>query len=125
MINKKNLVRFSVTIISLFLIQFCLYACPRCNQEFYDELLGKRANTLGGQELLEAIMNQTIPGQPSSFSLLSATNNLTDIQQPDVPDTSESSASIDADNNQSNTTKLQPLYISIFAQLIFFGNILS
>jgi hypothetical protein len=125
MINKKNLVQFSVTIISLFLIQSCLYACPRCNQEFYDELLGKRANTLGGQELLEAIRNQTIPGQPSGFSLPSATNNLTDIQQPNVPDTSLSNISIEGDNNPSDTTKLQPLYIRIIAQLVFFGNLLS
>lgn len=34
-------------------------ACPRCNEDFKKELLDKRANTLGGQELLEAIKNQS------------------------------------------------------------------
>ncbi|MBS1494840.1 MAG: hypothetical protein JST55_15100 [Bacteroidetes bacterium] len=33
-------------------------ACPKCNADFRQELLEKRANTLGGQELLEAIKNQ-------------------------------------------------------------------
>jgi len=33
-------------------------ACPKCNADFKQELMDKRANTLGGQELLEAIKNQ-------------------------------------------------------------------
>lgn len=33
-------------------------SCPKCNADFRKELLEKRANTLGGQELLEAIKNQ-------------------------------------------------------------------
>ncbi len=33
-------------------------ACPKCNADFKQELMEKRANTLGGQELLEAIKNQ-------------------------------------------------------------------
>lgn len=33
-------------------------ACPKCNEDFKKELLEKRANTLGGQELIEAIKNQ-------------------------------------------------------------------
>lgn len=33
-------------------------ACPKCNADFRQELMEKRANTLGGQELLEAIKNQ-------------------------------------------------------------------
>ena len=35
-----------------------IHACPKCNEDFKKELLDKRANTLGGQELLEAIKNQ-------------------------------------------------------------------
>lgn len=35
-----------------------IIACPKCNADFRQELLEKRANTLGGQELLEAIKNQ-------------------------------------------------------------------
>ncbi|CAN5630307.1 hypothetical protein BH10BAC5_BH10BAC5_00500 [soil metagenome] len=44
-------------------------ACPKCNKDFYNELVGKRANSLGGQELIEAIRNQTIPGQTTPFEL--------------------------------------------------------
>jgi hypothetical protein len=33
-------------------------ACPKCNADFRQELMDKRANTLGGQELLQAIKNQ-------------------------------------------------------------------
>lgn len=33
-------------------------ACPKCNADFRQELMDKRANSLGGQELLEAIKNQ-------------------------------------------------------------------
>ncbi len=34
-------------------------ACPKCNEDFKKELLENRANTLGGQELLETIKNQS------------------------------------------------------------------
>jgi hypothetical protein len=55
----KNL--FAICLTVLVLTMLCAVesnACPKCNADFRQELLDKRANTLGGQELLEAIKNQ-------------------------------------------------------------------
>ncbi|MBN8569785.1 MAG: hypothetical protein J0M18_09140 [Ignavibacteria bacterium] len=55
----KKLFVIYVTITVLSVLSFSkAYSCPKCNADFRQELLEKRANTLGGQELLEAIKNQ-------------------------------------------------------------------
>ena len=55
----KNLFVICLTILALYVLTVTeSYACPKCNADFKQELIEKRANTLGGQELLEAIKNQ-------------------------------------------------------------------
>jgi hypothetical protein len=123
---KRADFKFSAAIILLFAIQSILFSCPQCNQEFYNELLGKRANTLGGQELLEAIKNQSIPGQqPSDFNLPYSINSLTDVQESNIPDTSDISNQIDKDNSGSKTTAEYLPYIMLFAKLFFFGKLIT
>src|SRR5688572_9840485 len=59
---KNNTFKFKSALIFFLLIiaHSMLQACPRCNLAFYNELLEARGKTLGGQELLTAIMNQGI-----------------------------------------------------------------
>lgn len=64
-------------ILFVFLLSDWARACPWCNLNFYNELLGSRSNTLAGQELLASIMNQSgIQQQPSTVlaSFLSQNN---------------------------------------------------
>ncbi len=59
--KKINFKFKSSLILALVIIAQCsIYACPRCNLAFYNELLEERGKTLGGQELLAAILNQGI-----------------------------------------------------------------
>lgn len=51
-------------------------ACPWCNLKFYNELLGPRANTLIGEELMNTIMNQSsFSPPPSSFNISQLSGN--------------------------------------------------
>ena len=102
----------------MFLIQSVLYTCPKCNQDFYNELLSKGGNTLGRQELLEAIQNQVIPGEPSSFAPPAGFNSLTDTQRPDIKNTS------DEVNSPSNSSSIYLTYIAIFVQSFVFGQLI-
>ncbi len=79
---KKNKILF-VSFLLIFLllgINAGIEACPKCNEDFKKELLDKRANTLGGQELLEAIKNQSSSEQnvnrPVSYTIDPKTNEV-------------------------------------------------
>jgi hypothetical protein len=117
---KKSILQFSGTIILLLLIQFVLYACPKCNQDFYNELLGQRGNTLGGQELLEAIRNQSTSEQPANFVLPATFNSETDIKQSNIQDSSDVINTVNTENNLPDTPTSYITDIIIFVQLIFF-----
>jgi hypothetical protein len=119
---KKTVLQFTGIFTLLLLIQFELISCPKCNQDFYNELLGQRANTLGGQELLEAIKNQSTPGQPSNFVLPSANNNLTDIKQSNDQGVSGSN---NINNSQAKPQTNYYPYIYLIAQLMFPGHLFS
>lgn len=113
----KKLINYRVGIfILIFFIQSAIYACPKCNQDFYKELMEQRGNTLGGQELLEAIKNQTVPGQPQPPVLPASYNSETDIKQPDMnqPD------NINEDTiNSSSSPVSYYIYLIIFENLTF------
>lgn len=98
--DKKLQMHFTGTFILLFFLQFTLYSCPRCSQEFYNELLGPRGNTLGGQELLAAITNQSNSQQPLSFAFNSSFNPNNPIQQSSTQ-VNEFIEIINRDNNLS------------------------
>jgi len=122
---RKSILLFSLSIILFFAVQSCLLACPYCNQQFYNELLGKRANTLGGEELLEAIRNQSVSGEDLSFTLPSSVNPLTDIQQANTQDTLKITETIGTNKEKSFTSsEYLPLTI-MFARLIFFGHFIT
>ncbi len=110
---KKLIFHFSGIIILLFLIQSGFYACPKCNQDFYNQLMGDRGNTLGGQELLEAIKNQSIPGQPSALVLPASYNLETDIKKPEIADNDN----LDVSTGSSQVNYFT--YIIIFVRLTF------
>lgn len=95
------MLQFSRTIILLLLIQFGLYSCPKCNLAFYNELLGQRGNTLGGQELLAAILNQSNDRQPLSFALNSSFNPSENTQTSNTQQKNEFIEIINRDNNLS------------------------
>jgi hypothetical protein len=123
---SRQIFQLSFTFILLFIFQTCLYSCPQCNQEFYEELLGKRANTLGGRELLEAIKNQSIAGeQPLNFNVPSSINSLTDVQESNITGTSDNTNQIEKDNSGSKTTAEYLPYIMLFAKLFFFGKLIT
>lgn len=105
---------FPLFIVALISIQSNIFACPKCNQEFYKELLTGRANTLGGQELLEAIKNQSVPGQEAPFILPSAYNSETDIKNNDIGD-----ATTRIDISEQNDSPNMYTYIFIVLGLIF------
>lgn len=65
--KNKTILRVSVLAAIFLCFEFTVQACPRCNLAFYNELLSERGNTLGGQELLAAINNQTNSSQPLSL----------------------------------------------------------
>ncbi len=72
---KNNNILKSVLILAiLIIIQQVSYACPKCNLAFYNELLEQRGKTLGGQELLNAIMNQGIDPKQFASSFESPVN---------------------------------------------------
>lgn len=66
-----------------------LNACPKCNEDFKKELLEKRVNTLGGQELLEAIKNQSSSEQsvnkPVNYTIDPRTNEYKKIEMSEEP----------------------------------------
>jgi nitrite reductase (NO-forming) len=55
--NVKMLLRVTLLIIFLLMTTIDIYACPRCNTGFYDELTTSRENTLVAKELLGTINN--------------------------------------------------------------------
>lgn len=106
---KKTVLRITGIIIFLIIVQFGLNACPKCNQDFYKELLGERGNTLGGQELLQAIRNQSVSGEPENLILPATYNAQTDIKQSNITETPEPAE-----------ISYVP-YVFIFVQLMFFN----
>lgn len=68
------------------LLASSIEACPKCNANFYNELLSFRSNTLTGQELLAAIENQKSSGlqynQPISSVVTTPTKTVTPPQTP-------------------------------------------
>lgn len=52
-----------------------VFACPKCNDDFRKELLNERANTLGAQELLKSIENQSGNNQLISTPVKYMTND--------------------------------------------------
>ena len=61
--KNSKIVLVSITFTVFFLmISSILQSCPKCNANFYNELLSFRSNTLTGQELLTAIANQNSSG---------------------------------------------------------------
>ena len=122
---NRLMLQFISTVILLIVVQSTIFSCPYCNQQFYNELLGKRANTLGGQELLEAIRNQTAAGQPSNFVLPSSTNSLTDIQQLDNQSTSVIAETNNPDESQPKTASEYLPYAVMIAQMIFFSQLIA
>jgi hypothetical protein len=122
---KKSIFQISGMFILLLLIQSVLYACPKCNQDFYNQLLGQRANTLGGQELLEAIRNQSVSGEKPGFVIPATFNNGNNITQSFIPNTSDSVKIINNSDNHSTSSAGYFPYITIFIQLIFFGQLIS
>jgi nitrite reductase (NO-forming) len=95
---EKLILQFSGIIILLLLVQSGLYACPNGNQDFYNEFPSQNRNTLGGQELLEAIWNQTNFIRPSGLVIPASFNTVTDIQQSNTQDTSNFIEIINRDN---------------------------
>jgi hypothetical protein len=87
--------------------------------------MGERGNTLGGQELLEAIRNQQVSGQPSNFILPTAYNNLTDVKQSNNQDTTELNETINTESNPPASQTHYYSYIYIIAQLIFPGHLIA
>lgn len=101
-------------VIILFFLIHSVFSCPKCNQDFYNQLMSPRANTLGGKELLEAIKNQTIPGEPSPFVLPATYNSQTDIKS-DIEDSTDV-----ADNdNHGSSFAAYFTYAFIFVHLTF------
>jgi nitrite reductase (NO-forming) len=72
--KNNNILKSILILAALIISQQVLYACPRCNLAFYNELLEQRGKTLGGQELLAAIMNQGIDPKQFAASLESPVN---------------------------------------------------
>jgi len=107
----------------MLLIQFSLYTCPKCNQDFYNELLSQGGNSLGRQELLEAIKNQIIPGEPSTFAPPAGYNSLTDVQQSDSKVTSYAGA-VNNNNSPSNSDLVYLPYVFIFIRSLVFGQLM-
>ena len=99
---KKSTTITTGIIILLFLIQAVFYACPKCDQDFYSQLTEQDGNVLGKQELLEAIKNQTLPGDTVPFVKLASYI--------------EDSSSITCNINNSNNTETE----SYFSYVIFF-----
>jgi hypothetical protein len=122
---KKSILQFGGTIILLLLFQSGLNACPKCNQDFYNQLLGQRANTLGGQELLEAIRNQSNAGLQPGFVIPAGFNTGNNIKQSIIPNTSDSVNIINNPDNHSTASAGYIPYVNVFMQLIFFGQLIS
>lgn len=54
----------SLTLITIsFLYSTEVFACPKCNEDFRNQLMNERKNSLGAKELLKAIENQTDSNQ--------------------------------------------------------------
>jgi len=123
--TNKTILQFISIFILLLVIQAGLYACPKCNRDFYNELLGQRANSLGGKELLEAIRNQQITGQPSAFVLPDYLKNAPIIKQSNTMDTINSKNINSNDSCPSDTQTSFGSYISIFIQFIFINQLIT
>ena len=113
--KTKKSINFIGIIILILVSQTVFYACPKCNQDFYKELMEQRGNTLGGQELLEAIKNQTVPGQPQPPVLPESYNSETDIKDRD----SEDSTSDDIKKDDSSAHVSYYSYVIVFVSLNF------
>lgn len=114
--------QITCALIFFFLIQYSLISCPKCNRDFYKELLSNRSNTLGGKELLQAIENQQIDSQALDFGLPTAYNNQTDINPSKLKD---AALSINNAKSEQSAHRDYNLYIYIILHIIFTGNIFS
>ena len=121
--TNKTIIQFIGILILLFVIHAGLYACPKCNRDFYNELLGQRLNSLGGQELLEAIRNQQITGQPSAFVLPDYLKDAPIIKQSNTMDTINLTNINSNDSCPAVTQTSFSSYISIFIQFIFINQL--
>jgi len=101
MISKSTHLQIKLTIILLLLVHSVLFSCPKCNLAFYNELMGERGNTLGGQELLAAILNQSNDKQPLSFATNSIFNPSEQTQTSNTQHKNEFIEIITRDNNLS------------------------
>lgn len=81
-ILKTGLLRYFFITLSVAFTDGSLWACPRCNLAFYNELLEERGKTLGGQELLNAIMNQGIDPVQFAASLESPLKTSSPLSAP-------------------------------------------
>jgi len=100
-IKLNTLTAFAVSL--LFILQFSVQSCPKCNSAFYEELFGERKNTIAGQELIAAITNQSNGLQPSGFVANTTTTITTPYtqQQSNTPLTGDFIEVYNRDNNLS------------------------
>jgi hypothetical protein len=75
--------------------------------------MGDRGNTLGGRELLEAIKNQSVPGQPAAPVLPASYNSETDIKNTEI--SGNDNPEVSPGSSQDNYF----MYIIIFVRLSF------
>lgn len=93
----KRIFVFCISIITLLTIANTeIFACPKCNEDFRSELLKERANTLGAQELLKAIENQS-----GSNQLVSSPVKYS-IDTPEKENSKEEIVENDSDDNSIN-----------------------
>lgn len=97
----------------LMLIYTGASACPKCNDDFKKELLEKRANTLCGKELLDAIKNQS----SSEQSALTPVN-----YNPDNSLTEEYSFQEKIESSNSNFKLSSIDYMKIFISSCIYVN---
>jgi hypothetical protein len=81
----KKIFMLSTVAVLLLMSYTKIYACPKCNEDFRQQLLNERANTLGAQELLKTIENQSstnqyVPG-PVKYVINDSIENQNNNQQ--------------------------------------------
>ncbi|HRE40547.1 MAG TPA: hypothetical protein PLG90_04370 [Ignavibacteria bacterium] len=98
-----------ITLIFSLVIFSDSYACPKCNQDFREQLMNERSNTLGAKELLKTIENQTDSNQyiPSPVKYVSNNGNT----QMNVSSVNEN---IDNKNEVSLFDKIKLLVVTFF-----------
>lgn len=120
--------KITVIILNLFAVyvffaifQTLTFSCPKCNEDFYKQLLTNRANTLGGEELLRAIENQSEGGEPPNFNLPSSYSSLTDLKEPDASVTTYSKKK---EFSAPGTDTGIYHFLTFFAKIMIFGKLI-